>query len=274
MIRLFRHAGIALALLLLGSAWPLLSARLKVVLPLYESRILPDFVPVPQPLGYPATGLALAPDGSLWGGVGLVDISDLAGVVQMTRDMSRVTKIVTARDLGLPAGSVQGVAAGADRIRFILKDNPRAKLVEIDTRGRLLRTADVRRQGANGLALDSRRGALVLLYDDGLVQWIDAGTLKPTGMTFQVRHRQPDHLSYLAESDRLLVSWGRNGADGHLSLYALPAFEELAGWSMQGADAIEGVAVDEGTIILMNDAGTHEGLPRVNRGLEYRLPPV
>lgn len=273
MVRLVRYAGLALAFLWLGSAWPLVSARFKVVLPLYESRILPDFVPVPQALGFPATGLSLAPDGSLWAGVGLTDASDLAGVVNMSRDMTQVRRIVTVRDLGLPAGSVQGVTAGQGRICFILKNNPRAKLVEIDADGRLLRTADFKRGGANGLAFDSRRNALIVLYDDGLVQWLDAATLRPTGMRFVVGHRQADHLFVLAE-DRLLVSWGANGKDGHVSVYGLPDFRELASWSMQSADAIEGLVADQGIVTVMNDAGTHEGLPRVNRGLEYRLPPI
>jgi hypothetical protein len=268
---LLRYCGLLFVGLLLGSSWPLLSARLRPALPMYQSRILPDFVPVPQPLGFPCTGAALAADGSLWAGVGLARPSEAAGVVHLSPDM-RVLRVVTLRSLGLPAASVQGVATHAGRTWFIAKGAARGKLVEVDASGRLRRVADIVREEPNGLAYDTRRHALILMHDDRTVQWIDAATWDPLPIAGTVSGTMPDHLYYDARDDRLFVTSGRNQRDGNLSAYDVPTLGMTANYTLQGADAIEGVAISGARILVMNDAGTHQGLPQVNRLLEYRLP--
>lgn len=258
-------------MLLLATAIP------RPAVPLVEARILPDLTPeagFTPGRGLPGTGLSRAPDGSWWSGIGIASPSPSAGLVHLPADFSRNLGMVTVTDLGFPAGSVQGVAADGGDLWFVLKASPNSWLIRLDAAGKVAQRKDLGEDPGNGIAIDRKRGQIILLHDSGHITWLDRRTLQPAGRAMTVALRSPDHLFHDAAHDRLYITSGRNRRDGIVSVYDLARPRTpITSRAMQGADAIEGIAVaPDGRIRLINDGATHDGRPEFNRVLTY--PPL
>lgn len=223
--------------------------------------------------GAPVTGLSRQADGTWWAGWGLAKPSPRAGAIHYSADFKQLLGYVSADALGLPKGSTQGVAVDGDTVWFVLKRTPAALLVHVGPDGNLISSTKLHDDTTNGLAIDTKRGQLIIMNDAGNVSWLDKSSLKPTGMGFRFTTKAPDHLFYNAARDSLLISHGENRADGHVTEFQLGGdkWEPGTSWTLAGADAIEGLSADGATLTITNDGGTHEGAPALNRVITYRI---
>jgi hypothetical protein len=270
--------GIAALASVLGASAPAKPS----VLPLAGAIILPDGASgAALGRGFTGTGLARDPlDGSWWvgndGRTSALDDPFASSLVRLAPDFSAIVAEHQTADLGLPAGSVQGVAydTRADTVWLVLKRSPRP-LVNVDRNG-VLRAALPAPAGVNGLAYDSRRDLLISVDDASLeVRWRD----KTTGAALPspriaLRDRGPDQAYYDHAHDVLIVTGGANKRDGWLEAWDLsvesPAL--LYRHRLRGADSIEGVVRQGNVYFIVNDAYFHGGAPAMNRVLVYALP--
>lgn len=246
--------------------------------PMASAVTMPDGTnPQAAGKGYPCTGLALdAQDGSWWGSWGLGTASANAGVVHLSADFSMMLAEITASSLGLPDGSVQGIAydTSDNTIWFILKNTASgAYLVHTSKAGTLLSSTLLASANANGLGYDSLRDQLLILDSaNGQINWCDkAGA--PVSPVRRISSTPGDQVTYDAANDDVLYTWGANGVDGKVERWRVTG--DYGGpWkaridTLTGANAIEGVVLTGGNYVIANDGLTHNEPPALNRALTY-----
>lgn len=244
-----------------------------------SSATLPDGANPQSPgVGMPCTGLAIAPDGTLWIGNGVIpiDATQDDGISHLNAAGDTVLAQYTYADLGLLTGSVQGIAIepGASdseyTIWFINKATSNgAYMVKIDQDGTLLDNDLLPNSDSNGLAWDAKRSQLILSRDSGAISWLAPSDLTATGKTYNLSSLPYplDHLAHDPARDILFGSYGQNGGDG--SVARVYVGEEgdcrLNNWRMTEVQAIEGIAIDGNTLVVVSDQYTHqEGDPDLN----------
>jgi len=252
------------------------------ILPLTRAIALPEGASGAAPgRGFTCTGLARDPtDGAWWIGNDGRAIEGggprrAASILRISADFSTILAEYTTLELGLEAASIQGVAYDADRdsIWFALRAS-NGELVNIGKDG--VFRARLRVGAVNGLAYDAKRRLLITLDDKtGLVQWRDPATgAARASPLLRITARAPDQLSYDAQRDAIVVAGGPNRQAGWVETWSLaaPSPRLIRRDRLQGADAIEGIALDNGRIYLTNDAFFHRGAPPLNRVLVFTAP--
>lgn len=240
---------------------------------------LPDGAhPVEASVGYPCTSLALdRSDNTYWGGHGTGSASSNAGMVHLSATFAVLGQF-TVGSLGLPAGSVQGsdVDSSDDTLWFLLKITSNGTyLVHTTKTGVLIGSTLMSNATNNGLAYDSARDCLILMRDDGSVQWVNkpstaGGSVTSTGKTgFTAAGTANDQLHYDPLRDELLVSGGTNNVAGTVDVYdvsATTAPTRITTITFDQALAIEGIVRKGDDVILVSDQHTHlTSIPAVNQ---------
>lgn len=241
--------------------------------------------PVGSGRGMSATGLARDPlDGCWWVGNGIGTPQSYAGVTQLSPDLTTVLGAFDVASWGLGSsynGSVQGVAFDTSDASLwaVLKatSGGGAFLLHIARTGALIGApASLAQPTANGIAYDADRDLLAILHDGspGTVRWFSkSGTdLSAANQVLTLPSNLADHVAFDPISGDLLASWGDNGSAGVIGRFSRASY---GGWTLvgvdtlTGADAIEGIAVHDGSVYVVNDAATHPGSPVANRILRY-----
>jgi len=212
-------------------------------------------------VSFTITGLAQCPDGALWAGdhgqrrEGQTDYA--SGLVRIDTG----ERIASGEQ-----GSVQGVACDESGALWYVLKEPRAAAFLVRYGG----DAMPLEVDSNGLAIDTRRDAFIVAVDHVGLVWLDR-----VSMTERMRlpMKAVDQVHYDATADRVLVTYGPNRKPGRLAIVAMGERPHVVRTlALKGADAIEGVILRGGEMLIANDADFHRGDPPRNRILTFPAP--
>ncbi|WP_162527171.1 Calx-beta domain-containing protein [Sphingomonas solaris] len=229
---------------------------------------LPDgAAPANAGFGFPCTGLDMASDGTFWAGHGSAAPEANTGVVKLNSALTAVTAQITTAQLGLPAGSVQGVTIDDSdgSLYFILVNftGPVTYIVHCTAAGVLISSTQIG-TSMNGIAYDNQRDCLIVLYDSGNIRWQDKSAPHSvlTGVpAFAAAGSDNDQLFYDPTRKELLVTGGANNVNGTVDVYNVASSTQtlLGTITLDQCLAIEGVVRRGDDLIALSDQKTHPG---------------
>ncbi len=269
-------------------------------LPLAGAVNLPDGSGGDPGLGFTCTGLARASDGGWWVGNDGRNIETNpsapfnGSLVRMSADFSTKTAEYTMASMGLDTSatgqSVQGIAivpaavapSGVTEIWWVRSGGGSGSVHRCrEDNGAYLGTAfgGATYTGLNGMSYDPDRDQVYVLMNSGTVR-IEVHARAAVDFSAPIRTMTisgggfADQVHFDRARQWVWYTEGANGSAGRLrarNIWNAPNSDHLV-WTMTGADAIEGIAIDGSTIWVINDAYYHPGSPALNRVLRYDLP--
>lgn len=247
-----------------------------------EWSTLPDgSAPIGTERGMAVTGLARDLAGRWYVGNGRTTRHPLL-FTRLSPDRTMIEAEFDLTRLGLSAdmaGSCQGITLDRSdgHLWMLVKlsgpDGGASHLVRFDPASETVSAPPIALAGtANGIAHDPVADCLWVVHDTGeLVAYDRSGTIRSGGTPLPANADQcviADRRYGDIMTGELLVTAGANGAAGTIHRYRRL---DYGGWvlvavdTLDGADAIEGVWIDDDGIWIGNDGATHTGAPRLNR---------